>query len=144
MPRPLALALALGLTAFAAGCSGDPATSRLAEGSEAMVRAPEPDPKRPPVPTIVVFGDQTTPADIVEPDGVKMKPQGPITTTILAGSKVRIVEDRQGPAIRAADKPYLADLDGETDRRWVKVKVLDGRGVNELGELPRNALRPLP
>lgn len=135
---------ALALALIVAGCSGDPATSRLSEGSEAMVRAPELDPKRPAIPGYIDGAGEFVPNDVVEPNTVEMKPQGSTTFAILAGAKVRVIEDHQDPAIKGPAKPYLADLDGEADRRWVKVQVLDGRSTDRVGELPRNALRPLP
>lgn len=141
--RRLLLPLAL---AFLPGCSGDPASSRLKIGDEAIVRVPDSDPKRPPIPTYN-FGDGPKPVDFIEPDTISTRPNHDGSSyRIQSGTKVRIIAD-DGPAEIAAsrdpEKPYLNDLDGMVDRRWVKAKVIDGRSKDVVAELPRNTLRPV-
>ena len=135
--------IALALLLLTPGCSGDPATSRLSEGSEAMVRVPELDPKRPSVPGYTAPGGTFMPDDIVDPKVVDTRMVDGSGYIANAGTRVRVIEDKQEPAIRGADKPYRADLDGEVDRRWVKVRFLDGQNADNVGELPRNTLRPI-
>lgn len=133
---PLALLLV-------AGCSGDPASSRLKIGDEAIVRVPEPDPKRPPVPKVTLHDGRMV-DEYPSPAGkVLMEIKGKSSYYIGAGSKVRIISDDRPAEMRQAEPPPLADLDGIADRRAVQVKVLDGANINDAGELPRNSLRPV-
>ena len=141
MRRLLSLSLVM---LSASGCSGDPASSRLKLGDEAIVRVPEADPKRPPVPK-VKMSDGTEVDEYPTHDGsVEMREKEKPTHYIHAASKVRVISDDQPADICEMQPPSLADLDGKVDRRWVKVRVLDGLNANDEGELPRNTLRPLP
>ena len=132
------------LMSLFAGCSGDPASSRLKLGDEMIVRVPELDPKRPPVPKVKLIDGTEVDKYPTHVDEVTMKPVGKYSINVRGASKVRIISDDQPADIREAEKAPLADLDGKVDRRWVKVRVLDGLNANDEGELPRNTLRPLP
>lgn len=131
--------LAVAVLLLASGCGkGDPASSRLAVGSEAIVVAPE----------RVDDPDNQEVIDLTDGKAAKvpkayMKYLSDPTTSLglLPGLRVRISADDKPEEVR---KGQPADADGVVDRRPVQVYLLDGDHEKRAGYLQRNMLRPAP
>ena len=131
-----------------AGCSdGDPATSRLSAGQEVLARRPDlvedSKPARRPPPSEPGITPAFVPEFRTPKDWVAMKPEGDSTPHATVGSKVRVLSDDLIADVRDGSQLPHPDLDGVVDRRWVKVRVLEGLMKDHVGEMARNTLRPI-